>query len=47
MNAKETLELLSKPWCTVYDIKAICNRGMNNNVKIGTELRKKLQIMVI
>lgn len=43
MNAKETLELLSKPWCSVNDIKAICNCGMNKAVKIRSELRKKLQ----
>ncbi len=43
MNAKEILELLSKPWCTVYDIKAICNCGMNKAVTIRSQLRKKLQ----
>ena len=43
MNAKELLEILSKPWCTVYDIKAICNCGMNKAVTIRSELRKKLQ----
>lgn len=39
MNAKETLKLLSKQWCTVNDIMKICNVGMNKAVEIRSGLK--------
>lgn len=42
MNAKETLELLSKQWCTVNDIMKICNVGMNKTVEIRSELKERI-----
>lgn len=42
MNAKETLKLLSKQWCTVSDIMKICNVGMNKAVEIRTKLKDKI-----
>ena len=42
MNAKETLKLLSKQWCTVNDIMKICNVGMNKAVEIRSELKDKI-----
>ena len=42
MNAKETLKLLSKQWCTVNDIMKICNVGMNKAVEIRTELKERI-----
>ena len=42
MNAKETLKLLSKQWCTVNDIMKICNVGMNKAVEIRAELKDKI-----
>ena len=42
MNAKETLKLLSKQWCTVYDIMKICNVGMNKTVEIRAELKERI-----
>lgn len=43
MNAKETLKLLSKQWCTVNDIMKICNVGMNKTVEIRTELKERIK----
>ena len=42
MNAKETLKLLSKQWCTVHDIMKICNVGMNKAVEIRAKLKDKI-----
>lgn len=42
MNAKETLKLLSKQWCTVNDIMKICNVGMNKAVEIRSELKERI-----
>ena len=42
MNAKETLKLLSKQWCTVNDIMKICNVVMNKAVEIRTELKERI-----
>ena len=30
MTAKETLELISKQWCTIEDLKKLSNLGNNN-----------------
>ena len=34
MNAKETLNLISKQWCSIDDLKKLSNLGNNNVYKL-------------
>ena len=42
MNAKETLELISKQWCNTQDLMKISQLGINNATKIRKQIRKEL-----
>ncbi len=38
MTAKETLELISKQWCTIEDLKKLSNLGNNNVYRLKKEI---------
>lgn len=40
MNAKETLELISKQWCNLDDLMKLSNLGINNAFKLKKEIKK-------
>ena len=42
MNAKETLELISKQWCNTQDLMKISQLGINNATKIRKQIREEL-----
>lgn len=42
MNAKEILELISKQWCTLEDLKKLTGLGKNNLLKLKREIKKEL-----
>lgn len=42
MNAKETLELISKQWCDLNDLMKLTQVGRNNALKIKSEIRDNL-----
>lgn len=42
MNAKKILELISKQWCTLEDLKKLTGLGKNNLLKLKREIKKKL-----
>ena len=39
MNAKETLELISKQWCNLDDLMKLSNLGINNAFKLKKEIK--------
>lgn len=39
MNAKETLELISKQWCSIDDLMKLTEMGKNNAVKLRKEIK--------
>ena len=39
MNAKETLELISKQWCNLDDLMKLSNIGINNAFKLKKEIK--------
>lgn len=39
MNAKETLELISKQWCNIDDLMKLTEMGKNNAVKLRKEIK--------
>lgn len=39
MNAKETLELISKQWCSLNDLIKLTGLGKNNASKLKNEIR--------
>ena len=39
MNAKETLDLISKPWCNLNDIMLLAQVGRNSALKIKKEIK--------
>ena len=43
MNAKETLRLLSKQWCSIEDLKKLSNLGNNNVYKLRKEIKEDLE----
>lgn len=43
MNAKETLELLAKQWCTLKDLMKLTNLGRNSALKIRKEIINDLE----
>ena len=42
MNAKETLNLISKQWCTLEDLMALGEFGRNSALKVKREIKNKL-----
>lgn len=42
MNAKEILELISKQWCTLEDLKKLTGLGKNNLLKLKREIKNEL-----
>ncbi len=42
MNAKETLNLISKQWCDMSDLKKLTGLGQNNAVKLRNEIKLSL-----
>ena len=43
MNAKETLNLISKQWCSIDDLKKLSNLGINNAYKLKKEIQDELE----
>lgn len=43
MNAKETLQLISKQWCTTEDLKKLSHLGNNNVYKLKKEIQQELE----
>ena len=43
MNAKETLKLISKQWCSIKDLKKLSSLGNNNVYKLKKEIQKDLE----
>ena len=39
MNAKETLNLISKQWCDINDLRKLTGLGKNNANKLKNEIR--------
>ncbi len=42
MTAEETLEIVSKQWCTLEDLMKISQVGRNSALKIKKEIKNKL-----
>lgn len=42
MTAEETLEIVSKQWCTLEDLMKISQVGRNSALKIKREIKDKL-----
>ena len=42
MNAKETLELISKQWCNLSDLMKLLGCGRNKALEVKKEIRNKL-----
>ncbi len=43
MEAKETLELISKQWCNLNDLMRLTQVGKNNALKIRKEIKGELE----
>lgn len=43
MSANETLELLSKQWCSLQDLMKLTNLGRNSALKIRKEITTALE----
>ena len=42
MEAQETLDLISKQWCTLEDLMALGEFGRNSALKVKREIKNKL-----
>ena len=42
MNAKETLQLISKQWCDLDDLMQLAEIGKNNAIKLRREIKNDL-----
>ena len=42
MNARETLELISKQWCTTEDIKKLTGLGKASALKLKSKIKTNL-----
>lgn len=42
MNAKETLELISKQWCDLDDLIKLTGMGKSNALKLKREIKSEL-----
>ena len=43
MNARETLNLISKQWCDLNDLRKLTGLGKNNDIKLKNEIRIDLE----
>lgn len=43
MEAKETLELISKQWCNLNDLMKLTEIGKNNALKLRKEIKYELE----
>lgn len=43
ISASETLEIISKPWCSSKDFSILSNTGKNKTLKLMNDLRSKLE----
>ncbi len=43
MNAKETLNLISKQWCNLNDLQQLTGLGRNNALKLKNEIKIELE----
>lgn len=43
ISAKDTLEIISKQWCSSQDFSILSNTGKNTTLKLMRELRKQLK----
>lgn len=43
MNAKETLNLISKQWCDLNDLRKLTGLGKNSAMKLKNEIRIDLE----
>lgn len=43
MNAKETLNLISKQWCDLNDLRKLTGLGKNNAIKLKNEIKIDLE----
>ena len=43
ISAKDTLEIISKQWCSSQDFSVLSNTGKNTTLKLMRELRKQLE----
>lgn len=43
MNAKETLNLISKQWCDINDLRKLTGLGKNNAIKLKNEIKIDLE----
>lgn len=44
MNAREILDLISKQWCSVEDLKKLSNLGNNNAYKLKKDIQEDLEM---
>ena len=42
MNAKETLDLISKQWCDLNDLRKLTGLGKNNAIKLKNDIKVDL-----
>ncbi len=42
MNAKETLNLISKQWCDLNDLKKLTGLGNNSAIKLKNQIKVEL-----
>ena len=43
MNAKETLEIIAKPWCNLQDLQKLSQLGETKASKLRNEIKKCLE----
>ena len=43
ITAKQTLEIISKPWCSSQDFSILSNTGKNTTLKLMKDLRSQLE----
>ena len=43
MNARETLNLISKQWCDINDLRKLTGLGKNNAIKLKNEIKIDLE----
>ncbi len=43
MNAQETLEILSKPWCNLQDLQKLSQLGETKASKLRNDIKKNLE----
>lgn len=43
MNAKETLNIISKQWCSLSDLQKLTGLGKNSTIKLKNEIRHDLE----